>query len=256
MENCTIKANVISNKPVAKVENGKKLKKKTKAALKKEKRAQKHAEEQRIRDLIQTAKFSAPNKPRNVLDDCKAFSKFDRNGLDLELVFRDGLSCKADAVLSDEVYDIAETNMMKMYEENEWTWTKARKSREIFHEDARMIIAKCKESGKTAGFINFRFLLEDACPVLYVYELQVKKSFARKGLGRHLMLTAELIANKYKLEWVMLTVFKSNAMSQNFFRGLRYQTDETSPQFSFEEMFDPEVANYDILSKKTRFCRT
>mmetsp|Transcript_5931 Transcript_5931/g.7472 ORF Transcript_5931/g.7472 Transcript_5931/m.7472 type:complete len:254 (+) Transcript_5931:159-920(+) len=253
MENQQILSNQSETKDASKKGRDKGL---SKSVLKKAKRKQRNEEEKRLREIIQRASFSENNTPRNVLLDIAALAAFDRNGLDLNLVFHTGTSCKEEEALADRLYELTEANMKHLYLENEWIWTEARKRRELFHEDARLLIAQGKATGEVVGFIHFRFLLEDECPVLYVYELQVDPKFSRKKLGRHLMICAELIANKYKLEWVMLTAFKSNTASQKFFRGLRYDIDETSPQFSFEDMFDNDEATYDILSKKTRHCKT
>ena len=56
----------------------------------------------------------------------------------------------------------------------------------------------------------------------------------------------ELVALRQKMEWVMLTVFKANKASMNFFMNkMNYDIDETSP--SQCSIYDEST--YEILSK-------
>ena len=55
-------------------------------------------------------------------------------------------------------------------------------------------------------FSACRFEVEDATPLLYVYEVQLVSSVQRKGLGAFLMTLLKLIAKKYQLDAIMLTV--------------------------------------------------
>ena len=63
---------------------------------------------------------------------------------------------------------------------------------------------KTEEHDTPVGFVHFRFELEGEAEVLYVYELQVAKEAARKGLGMRLMQIMELAARKYSMKWVMV----------------------------------------------------
>ena len=51
-----------------------------------------------------------------------------------------------------------------------------------------------------------RFEIEDAVPLLYVYEVQIAPNMQRKGLGVFLMTLLKLLAKKHQLEAIMLTV--------------------------------------------------
>lgn len=51
-----------------------------------------------------------------------------------------------------------------------------------------------------------RFEVEDASPILYVYEVQLVPAVQRKGLGAFLMTVLKLVAKKSQLEAIMLTV--------------------------------------------------
>ena len=51
-----------------------------------------------------------------------------------------------------------------------------------------------------------RYEVEDAVPILYVYEVQLQPAVQRKGLGVFLMTLLKLMAKKSQLEAIMLTV--------------------------------------------------
>ncbi len=51
-----------------------------------------------------------------------------------------------------------------------------------------------------------RFEVEDAVPVLYVYEVQIVPGMQRRGLGAFLMTLLKLVAKKNQLEAIMLTI--------------------------------------------------
>lgn len=50
--------------------------------------------------------------------------------------------------------------------------------------------------GPMVGFVQYRFIVEEEIPVLYVYELQLEPRVQGKGLGKFLMQLIELIADK------------------------------------------------------------
>lgn len=53
-----------------------------------------------------------------------------------------------------------------------------------------------EDSGPLVGFVQYRFILEEEIPVLYVYELQLEPRVQGKGLGKFLMQLVELMAQK------------------------------------------------------------
>ncbi|KAL5995506.1 hypothetical protein ACLOJK_025568 [Asimina triloba] len=50
------------------------------------------------------------------------------------------------------------------------------------------------------GFVQYRFIVEEEVPVVYVYELQLEHRVQRRGLGKFLMQLIELIARKMGIE--------------------------------------------------------
>jgi len=53
-----------------------------------------------------------------------------------------------------------------------------------------------ENSGPLVGFVQYRFVLEEEIPVLYVYELQLEPRVQGKGLGKFLMQLLEFMAQK------------------------------------------------------------
>lgn len=66
-------------------------------------------------------------------------------------------------------------------------------------------------------------------PVVYIYEIHLTATLRGMGLGKHLMELAEHIATVTKMTKLELSVFTINASAERFYRGLGYDTDETSP---------------------------
>lgn len=56
-----------------------------------------------------------------------------------------------------------------------------------------------EDSGPLVGFVQYRFVLEEEIPVLYVYELQLEPRVQGKGVGKFLMQLVELMAQKVML---------------------------------------------------------
>ncbi len=99
--------------------------------------------------------------------------------------------------------------------------------------------------GTLLGFMSFRFVLEGDYDVLYIYELQLSPLAQRRGVGKHLMQLAELVARRAGMQWVMLTVLKNNAGALDFYtRKMRYAVDASSPSACGQD-----DAAYEILSK-------
>jgi ribosomal protein S18 acetylase RimI-like enzyme len=138
-------------------------------------------------------------------------------------------------------------NMGEMYKESSWGLETEEKTEELKHPNARFLLVD-DASGRLAGFVHFRFDYDDCdAPsqgVLYVYEIQIGELFRRQGLGKTLMQISERIASKAQLSKVMLTVFKKNQAAMDFYKGLAYEIDESSPSKH------NEPADYEILSRR------
>jgi len=153
--------------------------------------------------------------------------------------------------LKDELFGLLEENMKDMYTQCNWGWNAKNKREEMFEDNAWYMIARDAsedKNGHMLAFSHFRFDMDWDDEVLYVYEIQLKNEVRRRGLGKHMMRTLELLAFKADMRKIMLTVFKHNPGAKKFFgEALGYETDETSPVDDMVEQFD-----YDILSRFNR----
>lgn len=154
---------------------------------------------------------------------------------------------------TDRIYtmmmDLFEQLMRGMYERSSWGWNKEEKLAEWKHSRTRIILVTKKdvcdpmrnvvenelpdeESGDSIiGFMCFRFekgadLSETA---LYVYELHIREDHQRQGLGEELMRLARALGLEFKMDKVMLTVFRFNESAVQFYNKLKFCADKCSP---------------------------
>ena len=208
--------------------------------------------EKKLRRKEEQAKMSAAqsivDSANSVVDLMKPlapFTKYDRNGLSLTI------GCKRISELSDEefnwAFDLTKDNMETLYDSTSWGWNDKKKREEMQEDNAWYLIAK-DESGKAVGLSHFRFDLDNDIEVLYCYEIQLEKSVRNKGLGKFVMQILQLLAHRYNMQKVMVTVFKDNEKAMDFFtKLLKFEHDETSPR-NYDPLH-PEDYCYEILSR-------
>jgi hypothetical protein len=148
------------------------------------------------------AMLGPDGSPRDVLAGLQPFAKYERQGLDLTI------ECTAPGLpsftpdVASFVFDLTKANMEALYNAAPgWGWKDTKKRAELMDGDARYLVARERggDDGKQqqpVAFVHFRFLLEGAFDVLYVYELQLAPQAQRKGLGKHLMQIAEMVARQ------------------------------------------------------------
>ncbi|KAH7104575.1 acyl-CoA N-acyltransferase [Auriculariales sp. MPI-PUGE-AT-0066] len=155
------------------------------------------------------------------------------------------------------VWDIFEQNMRQSYVDSSFGWNPKEKKAELFHDDARYIIAtrltessesapttRSGKAGALAGYVGFRFDTEETIsgdlePVMYCYELQVSKAAQRTGLGSALIQDMESLAATWKLDKVMLTCFLANSSALAFYRHSGFTPDPTSPSQTISLGYPP-----------------
>lgn len=147
------------------------------------------------------------------------------------------------------IIDLTERNMRDFYEASRDGWHSEKKLKEFEHKAAWILVAKCREadSCRRCSFVHFRFEQgsdEQDCAV-YCYELQVEEEFQRQGIGKHMMEVLMDLAAHFRMNKVMLTVFKHNINAMNFYTSeLKYHIDKSSPSKFGQE------ADYEILCLK------
>eukprot|EP01018_Ginkgo_biloba_P012924 Gb_21952 [translate_table: standard] len=203
------------------------------------------------------------------LADFPAFHKYDRNGILVRL--ESGSGAHLTPPLKRYIQELLKLNMEGPYG-SEWAAEEKIKRREMVAHEARYIFVRKILSTHNAGvpdgnntleehkglwtgdgesvvaFVQYRFIVEEEIPVVYVYELQLEQCVQGRGLGKFLMQLIELIARKNKMKAVMLTVQKRNTSAMNFYTSkLRYVISSVSPS-----RVDPLIGaekSYEILCK-------
>lgn len=181
---------------------------------------------------------------QNLLNQFPNFCAFKKNGCNLAIRFEQATHVSP-ATLS-WAYQLCEQNMRTMYEDV-WGWKPSEKQKELKHPDARYLIVYDVHEAPV-GYLHFRFEVEDALPIMYVYEVQLEPAVQRKGLGAFLMTLLKLVAKKNQLGAIMLTVINANTAAMTMYTKLGYQLDPTSPSQADPVSHLEEPTGYEILS--------
>jgi ribosomal protein S18 acetylase RimI-like enzyme len=174
----------------------------------------------RLRDSM----FSDMGCANDVLKQVQAFAKFDRSGLDLVFDFETGKTVSAKT--RRFVFNLCKKNMEETLDENGFGWDDEDREDEIKDECVRYLMVRQKKEGgggKLVGYADFRFTLQgdmaeafEGFPILHVTDLQLVPEVQRKGLGRHMLMTLEMIARKQKMTYLTMRVFKGNTAGEAF----------------------------------------
>ncbi|KAG8625488.1 hypothetical protein KVT40_007239 [Elsinoe batatas] len=153
---------------------------------------------------------------------------------------------------------LVEETSSKDYAASAMGWHKGRKRREMRDRDMRYLIVRdsTPEGDQTrggtasvAGFLSFMLTHEDGLPVIYVYEVHLKPSIRKSGVGKQLMNLVEHIGASVGVDKSMLTVFRSNDKAVKWYERLGYTVDEYSPPDKKLRGDKVKQADYLILSK-------
>lgn len=188
-----------------------------------------------VASLVQAA-----NIAKDIMNEMKDLTEYHSEGLNLKIEYQPSDMVKQEDM--DQMFNLLKTNMEDYYDKSSWGWDDNKKKEELTDENAKFLIARNSE-GKILGFSHFRFEVEINHPVLYCYELQVAEEIHKKGVGKYLMSILFLIAFKFKLIKVMVTVFTHNKPAVDFYmKSLGFRRDETCP-------YEEEDKCYMILSQ-------
>ena len=122
------------------------------------------------------------------------FQQYSKNGISVKLSTKklNDLNDETKAVLMN----LLESNMKKLYEENNKSWSDKEKMNEMFGDKngaSWYLLAENYDDGTIVGFSHFKFELDYGDEVLYVHEIQVDSKFQTKGLGRFMMQVLEML---------------------------------------------------------------
>jgi GNAT superfamily N-acetyltransferase len=150
---------------------------------------------------------------RDVLSSFGAFTKYDREGLALDVHFRTG------STITDDELDWAEDLVHRNLKPLGHGWSPQALMDEMCDASSRFALVterapkskKAPRTGKPIAFAHFRFSVEgdvrdvmEGVPVLLLRDLHVEPAAQRKGLGKHLCQLLELAARKNAMHGVMM----------------------------------------------------
>ena len=139
--------------------------------------------------------FDDKGKDKNVLADFKAFQKFNRNGLELNVDFYTGGNVSP--TTRRWMHSLTKRNMKEVYDKD-YGWDDEDKMSELRENATRFLVVTQEfddneKLTKAVAFVNFRFTLQGECydamkgeTCLFIYDIQVEPEYQRKGLGKHL----------------------------------------------------------------------
>ncbi|KAH8554935.1 hypothetical protein BGW37DRAFT_511969 [Umbelopsis sp. PMI_123] len=122
--------------------------------------------------------------------------------------------------------------------------------------ESRYLVARSREDpSRLFGYLLFQMVQEETMDddtlvdAAYCYELQIDESARGRGLGEYLINLLEDIGKHWKMEKVMLTVFKVNTGALRFYiKKLGFELDEISPGKCLSAR-QARKFDYEILSK-------
>jgi len=183
----------------------------------------------------------------------KPFSVYNKNGLDLKL--ETTRAPEVDEKTLVWAFNMVESSMKPLYDASHSDdpdgWNGKEKKIEMREVENWYLIARNPE-GTAVAFATFRYDMEYDDEVIYCYEIQVEKSFRRKGLGRFMMKLLEMLAIKADMLKLMVTIFKNDKPQVDFFKtALKFSKDETNLGDTSEEQFEYEIlCRYNMIKKK------
>ncbi|KAJ7181733.1 acyl-CoA N-acyltransferase [Mycena crocata] len=146
----------------------------------------------------------------------------------------------------NSIWSMFEANMRTMYSASSFGWDPPHKKGELFDPLSRFILVYPQTGQRSlVAFTAFRFEFEEGQNILYCYDLQVSKASQRHGLGRALMNRLSKIGADFRLDKIMLTVFKANPKALTFYANLGFEVDPDSPD-------DDDEEDYKILCKNCK----
>lgn len=111
------------------------------------------------------------------------------------------------------------TSLRPMYENSKMGWDIREKTDEFCHPDQRFLVATHESAlpDQRIAFVCFRWDVEEAVPILYLYELFVDNQARGMRIGFALMHFVERLCLANHVFCIMLTVFDENAAAKKLY---------------------------------------
>ncbi|KAG1465781.1 hypothetical protein G6F46_000007 [Rhizopus delemar] len=158
--------------------------------------------------------------------------------------------------LRDWTFNLVKSNLYDMYNNSKEGWSDEGKKREMLAPEARYLIARSSaDPNDLKGFLLFQMVQEETMDddvmanCAYCYEIQLTTDARNQGLGEFLMNLLSCIGSYWKMDKVMLTVFKANKDAFRFYvEKLGFKLDEISPGACLPK-YKAKLFDYELLSK-------
>ncbi|VUC29663.1 unnamed protein product [Clonostachys rosea] len=172
------------------------------------------------------------------------------------------LNLRGVARLTDEeletCYNLIEKTSGEDYRNSSSGWHPVAKRKEMRSPGLRYILIQAdlgegNDDSGIRGFMSIMPTVENAEPVVYVYEVHLETELQGTRLGRLLMEYVRVIAeNIPSVEKVMLTCFVSNERARRFYGKMGFDLDESSPRDRKLRGGKVVTSDYVILSHRTK----
>jgi len=180
-----------------------------------------------------------------------ALLAYNKNELDVSIKFFTGSTLTKE--LRQFMFRLAKKNTKAISDASGYGWDDDEYKEALKAPEERYLVAFAAETESAAaapvGFMDFQFVLQgvlvdemegDTC--LLVQDLQLQKAVQRKGLGRHMLSLAQLIAKKQGMSTIATKVFVNDKAAQAFM-------ETQMPGFAVSYEFVPEGEPLEVWEK-------
>lgn len=179
-----------------------------------------------------------------------ALRAYSKNSLDVAINFYTGSTLTKE--LRQFMFRLAKKNTARISDASGYGWDDDEYKEALKAPEERFLVAFTAETENTAatpvGFIDFQFALQgvlvdemegETC--LLVQDLQLQQAVQRRGLGRHLLSLAQLIARKQGMSTIATKVFVNDDQAQAFMAQM--------PGFAVTYEFVPQGEPLEVWEK-------
>mmetsp|Transcript_50570 Transcript_50570/g.83822 ORF Transcript_50570/g.83822 Transcript_50570/m.83822 type:complete len:503 (+) Transcript_50570:42-1550(+) len=209
--------------------------------------------------LLRCALRNDDGSDKDLLADFPSFTTFKRNGLNLNIEFHCGKALsRADAAAC---FEMVKTHMEDEYDDSGYGWDDNDKWSEITSRESRLLLLRDNRLPRSAqkpdciGFVQFRLTLQgevwnamEGAPCLFIYDVQLAPEYRRKGVGKQLLVTLEMMAKKAQLSYLMSWATVRSKGAEAFFLSLKGWRDDTATLMEMEAA-DEEDDTFRVYSK-------
>jgi GNAT superfamily N-acetyltransferase len=145
--------------------------------------------------------------------------EYKKKGLNLKF----SISAKLLPQELNDSFRLIKENMETIYDDAEYGWDDQDKMAELTEKSCRFLIATDVDTDKIVAFAHFRLTQIGECldqplgaSCVYVYDLQVRSPYQRKGVGKHIVALLTMIGRKSNVATLCLPIVEGNNQASSF----------------------------------------